>query len=524
MDDENTVQLLRSQSRMRSRRHVIGKEAFMEATFWALIPPILAIIISLITKEVNLSLIIGILVGCGLYCSFNPFTTVTTMFDIMSTKVYGNMGVLFFIILLGMIVHLMNMSGATHEYAKWASKRLKTRKQSMLATMALGIIIFVDDYFNCLTVGTVMRPITDRNRISREKLAYIIDSTAAPVCIIAPVSSWAAAVSSSLPDGSTIDGFQLFMKTIVCNYYSWLSLGMILLTVLFSADFGKMRAFEQKAMAGELELPTENDTAGERHGKVIDLLLPVIFLIGFSIISMLYTGGLFEGNVSIGEAFANCDAILGLAMGAAYSVVFVALLYLPRKIVTPKEFLDGLVQGFINMVPAALILTLAWTLSGICGTDYLNAGGFVASVVEKYSIPLNMMPAIFFVVALLLAFSTGTSWGTFAILLPITVSVFGDQMLPLTVITTSAVLGGSVCGDHISPISDTTILSSAGAGCNHINHVSTQMQYGIVVAVISAISYIISGWTETAVLGLGIGFVLLGCFIVFIKQYYKNKG
>lgn len=434
----------------------------MEASFWALIPPILAIIISLITKEVNLSLVIGIIVGCGVYCRFNPFTTVTTMFDIMSSKVYGNMGVLFFIVLLGMIVHLMNMSGATHEYAKWASKKLKTRKQSMLATMALGIIIFVDDYFNCLTVGTVMRPITDKNKVSREKLAYIIDSTAAPICIIAPISSWAAAVSSSLPDGSTIDGFQLFMKTIFCNYYSWFSLGMILLTVLFSADFGKMREFEKKAVNGELNIEANEETNTERRGKVLDLILPVVFLIAFSILSMLYTGGLFEG-ASIGDAFANCDAILGLAMGAAYSVIFVALLYLPRKIVTPKEFLDGLVQGFINMVPATLILTFAWTLSGICGTDYLNAGGFVASVVEKYSISLNLMPAIFFVVALLLAFSTGTSWGTFAILLPITVSVFGNQLLPLTAITTAAVLGGSVCGDHISPISDTTILSSTGA-------------------------------------------------------------
>ena len=501
-----------------------SKGKYIEATIWALIPPVLAIIISLITKEVNLSLVIGIVVGCGLYCSFNPFTTVTTMFDIMSTKVYGNMGVLFFIILLGMIVHLMNMSGATQEYAKWASKKLKTRKQSMLATMALGIIIFVDDYFNCLTVGTVMRPITDKNKISREKLAYIIDSTAAPVCIIAPISSWAAAVSSSLPDGSSVDGFQLFMKTIFCNYYSWLSLGMILLTVLFNADFGKMREFEKKAIDGGTNFTANEDAETKRNGKVIDLILPVIFLIAFSIVSMLYTGGLFEGNVSIGDAFANCDAILGLAMGAAYSVIFVTLLYLPRKIVTPKEFLDGLVQGFINMVPATLILTFAWTLSGICGTDYLNAGGFVASVVEKYSVPLNMMPAIFFVVALLLAFSTGTSWGTFAILLPITVSVFGDQLLPLTAITTAAVLGGSVCGDHISPISDTTILSSTGAGCSHINHVATQMQYGIVVAIISVISYVISGWTEMVALGLGVGVVLLIGFIVMVKQYYKVRG
>ena len=488
----------------------------METTFWALVPPILAIIISLITKEVNLSLIIGIVVGCGLYCGFNPFTTTTTMFDIMSSKVYGNMGVLFFIILLGMIVHLMNMSGATYEYAKWASKRLKTRKQSLLATVALGIIIFVDDYFNCLTVGTVMKPIIDKHKISREKLAYIIDSTAAPICIIAPISSWAAAVSSSLPDGSFIDGFQLFMKSIFCNYYSWLSLGMILLTIIFSLDFGKMREFERKALNEELVLTDES--CSDHHGKVIDLLLPVIALIAFSIISMLYTGGFFAGGISIGDAFANCDAILGLAMGAAFSVVFVALLYLLRKIVTSKEFVDGLVQGFINMVPATLILTFAWTLSGICGGDYLNAGGFVAAMVEKYSISFSFMPAIFFIIALLLAFSTGTSWGTFAILLPITVSVFGDELLPLTAITTAAVLGGAVCGDHISPISDTTILSSTGAGCKHINHVSTQMQYGLIVAVLSVLCYLISGFTQNGWIGFIAGFVMLVVFVIVMKK------
>ena len=488
----------------------------METTFWALVPPLLAIIISLITKEVNLSLIIGIVVGCGLYCGFNPFTTTTTMFDIMSSKVYGNMGVLFFIILLGMIVHLMNMSGATYEYAKWASKRLKTRKQSLLATVALGIIIFVDDYFNCLTVGTVMKPIIDKHKISREKLAYIIDSTAAPICIIAPISSWAAAVSSSLPDGSSIDGFQLFMKSIFCNYYSWLSLGMILLTIIFSLDFGKMREFERKALNEELVLTDES--CSDHHGKVIDLLLPVIALIAFSIISMLYTGGFFAGGISIGDAFANCDAILGLAMGAAFSVVFVALLYLLRKIVTSKEFVDGLVQGFINMVPATLILTFAWTLSGICGGDYLNAGGFVAAMVEKYSISFSFMPAIFFIIALLLAFSTGTSWGTFAILLPITVSVFGDELLPLTAITTAAVLGGAVCGDHISPISDTTILSSTGAGCKHINHVSTQMQYGLIVAVLSVLCYLISGFTQNGWIGFIAGFVMLVVFVIVMKK------
>ena len=494
----------------------------MGATIWALVPPALAIIISLITKEVNLSLFVGIIVGAMIYTGGNVFTSVSTMFEIMGAKVQGNMGVLIFIVILGMIVYLMNLSGATNEYARWASKKLKTRKQTLLATMALGIIIFVDDYFNCLTVGTVMRPITDRNHISREKLAYIIDSTAAPICIIAPISSWAAAVSSSLPDGSTIDGFTLFIDTIFCNFYSWFSLLLILVTTLLDVDFGKMRKYELVAMSNRLQgtdVEEEKKKTDHENGQVIDLLLPVAGIIVFSIISMLYTGGFFDGGISIGDAFANCDAILGLAMGALYTVGFIALLYLPRKVVTSKEFLNGLIEGFKNMVPATLILILAWTLSGICGGEYLNAGGFVANIVNKYSISFTFMPAVFFIVALLLAFSTGTSWGTFAILLPITVSVFGDQMTSLMVMTTAAVLGGSVCGDHISPISDTTILSSIGAECNHINHVESQMQYGGLVAGVSFVAYILSGISNMAWVGLAFGMViLLGFGIVLKKQ------
>lgn len=480
----------------------------MDPTFWALVPPLIAILISLITKEVNLSLFVGIIVGALIYTGGNIFSSATTTFEIMGAKVQGNMGVLIFIIILGMIVHLMNMSGATHRYAQWASTKLKTKRQSLLATMALGIIIFVDDYFNCLTVGTVMRPITDRNKISREKLAYIIDSTAAPICIVAPISSWAAAVSSSLPDGSSIDGFSLFLKTIFCNYYSWFSLAFILITTLFAVDFGKMKHFELVAQKNSVQ-ETEMVDTKQYPGKVIDLVLPVVGIIVFSIISMLYTGGFFAGGISIGDAFANCDAIMGLAMGALYTVLFMALLYLPRKIVTPKQFLDGLVEGFKNMVPATLILVLAWTLSGICGGDYLNAGGYVAQVVEKYNVSMTFMPAIFFVVALLLAFSTGTSWGTFAILLPITVGVFGDQMTSLMVITTAAVLGGSVSGDHLSPISDTTILSSTGAECNHINHVESQMQYGAVVAVCTFVAYILAGTLGMQWLGFIVGILSL---------------
>lgn len=311
------------------------------------------------------------------------------------------------------------------------------------------------------------------------------------------------------------------MKTIFCNYYSWLSLGMIFLTTILSVDFGKMREYEKSAM-GEERSSVFVEIGSDCKGRVMDLLLPVIALIVLSIISMLYTGGFFGESMSIGDAFANCNAILGLAMGSVYSVIFVAILYLPRGIVTPKGFLDGLVQGFINMVPATLILTFAWTLSGICGKEYLDAGGFVASIVEEYSISLNMMSAIFYVVSLLLAFSTGTSWGTFAILLPITVSVFGDQLMPLMVITTAAVLGGSVCGDHISPISDTTILSSTGAGCNHLKHVSTQMQYAMIVAGISTVSYIVSGYFENSTVGMVFGWVVLLAFILVIKYVYKN--
>lgn len=498
----------------------------MEATFWALVPPLLAIIISLITKEVNLSLFTGILVGALLLAGGNPFKTTETIFTIMADKVQGNMGVLIFIILLGMIVYLMNLSGATGRYAQWASRRIKGRKATLLSTMLLGIVAFVDDYFNCLTVGTVMRPIADRNRISREKLAYVIDSTAAPICIIAPISSWAAAVSSYIPEGSGIDGFSLFLKTIVFNYYTWFSLALILITSLLTTDFGKMRVYERAAAAGDQKLDTaEEESQTEGRGRVIDLILPVAALIVFSIICMLYTGGLFSGDVSgIGDAFANCDAISALAMGALFTVLLLAILYLPRKIVTPKAFLDGLVEGFKHMVPATLILVLAWTLGGICGAGYLDAGGFVSQFVSQNNISLNFVPVLFFLIALVLAFSTGTSWGTFAILIPIAVAVFQDETTPLMIMTTAAVLGGGVCGDHLSPISDTTILSSTGAGCDHIKHVETQLPYGLLVAFMTALCYLLSGVLHVNVwltLLIGVG-GLLG-FVVLSRVYYAKK-
>ena len=479
----------------------------MSGTFWALIPPLLAIIISIITKEVNLSLFIGIIIGAGLFTNFHVFGMVETTINIIGDKVQSNIGVLIFIILLGMIVYLMNLSGATKKYAVWAGRHLKTRRQSIFFSMILGIIIFLDDYFNCLTVGTVMGPIYDRNKISREKLAYIIDCTAAPICIIAPISSWAAAVTSYLPEGTSIDGFQLFLQTIPYNFYSLLTLTLIILTTAFAVDFGKMRQFEVDAKLKKYEEELA-EQGGSEKGQIIDLLLPILFLIVFSIISMLYTGAFFEGGISIGEAFANCDAILALAMGGFYTVIFMAILYLPRKIVSCKTFLDGLVQGFIHMVPATLILVFAWTLGGICGGGYLDAGSFVASFVETNHITLNMMPAVFFVVALILAFSTGTSWGTFAIMLPITVSVIGEKNPTLLAMTTAAVLGGAVCGDHVSPISDTTILSSTGANCNHINHVESQLPYGFTVAAISFLVYLFTGFVNSSPL---FGFLIGAC-------------
>jgi len=498
----------------------------MNATFLALVPPILAIVISLITKEVNLSLFAGILVGALMFTGGNPFETLKTIIDIIADKVQGNMGVLIFIILLGMIVYLMNLSGATHRYAKWAAKRLRTKRSTLIATMFLGIIIFVDDYFNCLTVGTVMRPIADRNKVSREKLAYIIDSTAAPICIIAPISSWAAAVSSYLPEGSTIDGFSLFIKAIPSNFYTWMCLALILFTTLLKVDFGKMRKYEIQAMAANLEAEAAAEEEKEKtgNGRVFDLILPVVALIIFSIICMLYTGGLFSGETStIGEAFANCDAITALAMGGIVTVIFMAILYLPRKVVTVKNYLNGLVEGFKIMVPATLILTLAWTLGGICGSDYLDAGGFVGNFVESNNISLTMMPVLFFIIALILAFSTGTSWGTFAILLPIAVAVFNNEVSTTMVMTVAAVLGGGVCGDHVSPISDTTILSSTGAQCNHINHVESQLQYGIVAAVDSVICYLLGSLIGNVWIPLLIGLVLMFVFVLIVKAYYKKK-
>lgn len=476
----------------------------MVATFWALIPPLIAIALALITKQVYISLLIGILSGALFYTNFNVLDSLETTFDIMSQKVGENTNILIFLVLLGMLVALMNRSGASRAYGQWAARSIKSQRGASLATVGLGALIFVDDYFNCLTVGTVMSPVTDRFNISRAKLAYLIDATAAPVCIIAPVSSWAAAVGSSLPKSSNIDGFDLFLRTIPFNLYALLTLVMLLVLILFNFDFSKMK---KAALAHKL-IPTEDKPSGEQKGKVFDLMIPIVVLISLCIAAMLYTGGILEGR-SVAEAFASCDSSLSLVLGSFFTLIIVFLLYIPRRIVSFTEFCDSLSDGFKAMVPAILILTFAWTLSGICSEDYLNAGGFVQQLVSAHAMTQAFMPPVFFLIALGLAFATGTSWGTFGILIPIATAVFGGAGEQLLVLTVAAILAGAVCGDHISPISDTTILSSTGAGCNHIEHVSTQIPYAMIVAGCSFAGYILAGLTANGWIGLLASLLLL---------------
>ncbi len=488
----------------------------------SVIPPVVAILFSLITKEVNISLIAGIFVGALIYTGFDPVAAISTIFEIMSERVGANLTVLVFLILLGMLVSTLNRSGATDEYARWAGRKLTTRRGTLLATMALGIIIFIDDYFNCLTVGTVMRPLTDRNRISREKLAYIIDSTAAPVVILAPVSSWAAAVGTALPPGSSIDGFALFLSTIPVNFYAWFCMLVVLVSTITNIDFGKMKKYED--IAEEKDVQIEMEITRDGNAEVYDLIAPVVVLIISSIMAMLYTGGIFEGK-TVSAAFADCDSALSLCLGGIMTMIFVAALYLPRKIITSKEYMEDLVEGFKNMVPTILILSFAWTLSGICSADFLNTGGAVSYFVTHMNIPLFIVPVIFFVLAMFLALSTGTSWGTFAILLPIAISIFSDDLSYLTVLTAAAVLSGAVCGDHLSPISDTTIMSSTGAECNHLNHVETQAQYGGLAALCAAISYLVSGLAGSGWIGLLLGVLMVLGFFAYLsfKRKKENK-
>lgn len=493
----------------------------MSGTIFSLIPPIVAIALALITKEVYLSLLIGIMSGAFLFTGPNPLHAVETMIAIMGEKIGGNVNILLFLAFLGIVVALITKSGASKAYGEWASHAIRTKKGALFATMFLGMLIFVDDYFNCLTVGTVMRPVTDKHKITRAKLAYIIDATAAPICIIAPISSWAAAVGSSLPEDSGVDGFSLFLHTIPFNLYALLTICFMLFLVAGDFDFAAMKRYEEQVKKTGKETTVEAEAMEiSGNGTVIDLILPILVLIAFCVSGMLYTGGILDG-VGLVEAFANCDSALSLVLGSFFTLVFIFVFYMIRRVIRFNEFCESFTIGVKAMIPAIMILCLAWTLSGICSADYLNIGGYVKEVVGGNALVGSLMPALMFVIAAGLAFSTGTSWGTFGILLPIAFAVVGAENMNGLTIVTASILAGAVCGDHVSPISDTTILASAGAQCHHINHVSTQIPYVLCVAACCFLGYLAAGFTANGWVGTGVGFAALIVVLVILDR--KNK-
>lgn len=494
----------------------------MSGTIWALIPPIMAIALALWTKEVYLSLLIGILSGALLYTKFHVLTAVETVVEVMNWKIGDNINILIFLVFLGILVALITKSGASRAYGEWASRKITSQKGALFSTMFLGILIFVDDYFNCLTVGTVMRPVTDKYNVSRAKLAYIIDATAAPVCIIAPISSWAAAVGSSLPEGSGIDGFSLFLRTIPFNLYALLTILFMIFILARNIDYGAMKKYHEEHRFKKEKTPdSDEEIRITGNGKVIDLILPIGVLILLCTSAMLYTGGILEG-ASLTEAFANCNSSLSLVLGSFFTLIFMFFFYLLRKVITFQEFCNSFVQGFKAMTPAIMILCLAWSLSGICDADYLALGSFVSNVISGNSFIGFLLPALFFAVATGLAFATGTSWGTFGILIPIVVAVITPGNTSLLALNVAAVLAGAVCGDHISPISDTTILASAGAQCDHINHVSTQIPYALTVAGCCLAGYLVGGITGNGWIALGVGFVLEIIVLFLINARTKS--
>ena len=478
------------------------------STFFSLLPPVIAIVLALNTKEVYTSLLVGIASGALLYANGNLELALNTLFfnedGGMITKLSdsGNVGILAFLVMLGILVALMNKAGGSAAFGRWASTHIHSRAGAQFATLLLGVMIFVDDYFNCLTVGSVMRPVTDRQKVSRAKLAYLIDSTAAPICIIAPVSSWAAAVTSSVPAGSGINGFTMFLRTIPYNYYAVMTVVMSLFLIFTGAEFGPMKLNEDNAQNGDLFTTADRpygddvDDGNDTNGHVIDLIAPVLVLIAACIFGMVYTGGFFEG-VDFITAFADCNASAGLVLGSSIALLFTFVFYRVRSVMTFQDFAACIPEGFKAMVSPMLILSLAWTLSGMTGL--LGAKYYVANLLDGSASALQyMLPVIIFLVAVFLAFATGTSWGTFSILIPIVCQAFPDgEML---VVSIAACLSGAVCGDHCSPISDTTIMASAGAHCSHVNHVSTQLPYAITAAACSAVCYIITGLAQ-AVLG-----------------------
>ena len=493
------------------------------ATIWALLPPLVAIVLALITKEVYSSLFVGIVVGALLYSGFKFEGTVTQIFEGGIIKVLSdsyNVGILIFLVILGSVVCMMNKAGGSAAFGRWASKKIHTRVGAELAAIILGILIFIDDYFNCLTVGSVMRPVTDRHHVSRAKFAYLIDATAAPVCIIAPISSWAAAVSGFV-EGQ--DGLAIFVRTIPYNFYAILTIVMMVGMVLMKTEFGAMRIHEINALNGDLYTtsarPYENATDDETpnpRGKVIDLVIPIVMLVICCVISMIYTGGFFSGTDFV-TAFSQSDASTGLAMGSAFGLVFAIIFYMIRRVVNFRDCMGCIPEGFKAMVPAIMILTFAWTLKAM--TDSLGAAVFVEEAMRSVAGGIEViLPAIIFLVGCGLAFATGTSWGTFGILIPIVVAVFEKSSPEMMIISMSACMAGAVCGDHCSPISDTTIMASAGAQCDHVTHVSTQLPYAILAAAVSFVTYIVAGFVKTAWIALPVGIVLMLIVLFVIKM------
>ena len=498
------------------------------ATFWALLAPIIAIVLALITKEVYSSLVIGIIVGGAIYAGGNfEGTLVHVVSDGFIANVADsyNMGILIFLILLGALVSMMNKAGGSAAFGRWATAHIKSRVGAQLATIALGVLIFIDDYFNCLTVGSVMRPVTDGHKISRAKLSYLIDATAAPVCIIAPISSWAAAVAGFANSAGAENGIALFIKAIPYNFYALLTIAMMIFLALTGLDFGPMKKHEKNAKeTGDLFTSGTKQAIEEMQvnekGRVCDLIVPIVILIISCVIGMIYSGGFFSGESFI-NAFSNSDASVGLAYGAFVAIILTVIFYLCRRVLSFKSIMESLPEGFKAMVPAIMILACAWTLKAM--TDSLGAKIFISQLIEGSAAGFQaLLPAIIFLIAVGLSFATGTSWGTFGILIPIVLSVLGAGE-SITIVAISACMAGAVCGDHCSPISDTTIMASAGAQCDHINHVSTQLPYALTVAGVSAVSYIIAGFVPNWMIVLPIAFVLMIGTLFVIKAVTKKK-
>lgn len=495
----------------------------MYATVWALVPPVVAIVLALITKEVYSSLFVGIVIGGLFYGNVfqSGFSAERSVLHIFEDGLVGvlsdpdNVGILIFLVVLGVMVSMMNKAGGSAAFGEWASEHIKTRIGAQLAAIMLGVLIFIDDYFNCLTVGSVMRPVTDKHQVSRAKLAYLIDATAAPVCIIAPISSWAAAVTGFVKGE---DGFSIFIKAIPYNYYALFTIVAMVTLVILQVDFGPMAKHEANAKKGDLFTTGDRPYAESKQdvikgkGKVIDLIFPILVLIICCIIGMIYTGGFFDGTGFV-DAFAGSNASIGLMLGSFFALIITICFYSIRRVLRFTDCCNSIPEGFKAMVPAILILTFAWTLKTM--TESLGAKEFVAGLVGGVSGPLlGLFPAIIFVVGAFLAFATGTSWGTFGILIPIVVNIFSGTNHTMMIISISACMAGAVCGDHCSPISDTTIMASAGAQCNHMNHVSTQLPYAVLVAGISCLTYIIAGFVRNPVVPFIIGvFILIGTFV-----------